>query len=103
MLVPLALLLEDHPQIATPQAFLALIYVAAFPTALAAVVRVRVITTAGSLFMSLTSYMVPVWAVLFGITLMGEDVPPQLFGALALILFGIGISQSRVWLRRRTG
>jgi drug/metabolite transporter (DMT)-like permease len=74
---------------------LALIYVAVFPTALAAIIRVRVITTAGSLFMSITSYMVPVWAVIFGITLMGETLPPQLFWALALILAGIGLSQWR--------
>ena len=45
--------------------------------------------------MSLTSYMVPVWAVIFGIALMGEALPPQLFWALAIILAGIALSQSR--------
>jgi len=56
---------------------------------------VRVITTAGSLFMSLTSYQVPIWSVLFGVLLLGEALPPQLFIALALILLGIAVSQSR--------
>lgn len=105
VLVPLAVLLEGAPQIDTLTAAWALLYVAIFPTGLAAIIRVRVITTAGSMFMSLTSYMVPVWAVLFGVTLMGEDLPPQLFWALGIILCGIGISQSRAiaqQLRART-
>lgn len=100
VLVPIAFLLEGPPQITEPRALWALLYVAALPTGLAAVLRVRIITTAGSLFMSLVSYMVPVWAVLFGVTLMGEDLPPQLFWALGIILFGIGISQSRALLQQ---
>jgi drug/metabolite transporter (DMT)-like permease len=62
---------------------------------LAAVIRLRVISTAGSMFMSLTSYMVPAWAALFGVFLMGETLTPNLIYALALILGGIAISQSR--------
>lgn len=100
ILVPLAFALEGPPQITQPQAFWALLYVAALPTGLAAVLRVRIITTAGSQFMSLVSYMIPVWAVLFGVTIMGEDLPPQLFWALGIILFGIGISQSRALLQQ---
>jgi drug/metabolite transporter (DMT)-like permease len=47
------------------------------------------------MFMSLTSYMVPAWAALFGVFLMGETLTPNLIYALALILGGIAISQSR--------
>ncbi len=100
VLVPLAFMLEGPPSLDQPIAGWALLYVALFPTGIAAIIRVRVITTAGSLFMSLTSYMVPVWAVLFGATIMGEDLPPQLLWALALILCGIGISQSRALLQQ---
>ena len=96
LLVPVAFLREGVP---VPRGgagpLLALAYVAVFPTAIAAWIRVRVITTAGSLFMSMTSYMVPVWSVIFGITLMNEDLPPQLFAALGLILAGILLSQWR--------
>ena len=94
-LVILALAIEGWPQDLRLPPTLALLYVAILPTALASFIRVRVITTAGSLFMSLTSYMVPVWAVIFGVALMGEDLPPQIFAALALILGGIALSQSR--------
>ncbi|ABD54153.1 DMT family transporter [Jannaschia sp. CCS1] len=100
VLVPLAWIIDGPPQVTQSSAAWALIYTAIFPTGLAAIMRVRVITTAGSLFMSFTSYMVPVWAVLFGVTLMGEALPPQLFWALGLILLGIGISQSRALLQQ---
>lgn len=100
VLVPLAWILDGPPQITETSAGWALLYTALFPTGLAAIMRVRVITTAGSLFMSLTSYMVPIWAVLFGVTLMGETLPSQLFWALGLILAGIGISQSRALLQQ---
>lgn len=104
-MVPIAWIIDGPPVLTQASAGWALLYTALFPTGLAAILRVRVITTAGSLFMSFTSYMVPIWAVLFGVTLMGETLPPQLFGALGLILLGIGISQSRAMfqqLRPRT-
>ncbi len=100
ILLPLAYALEGAPVLTRPSALWALIYVALFPTGVAAIIRVLVITTAGSLFMSLTSYMVPLWAVVFGVTIMGEDLPPQLFWALGIILAGIGISQSRALLQQ---
>ncbi|MEX3016210.1 DMT family transporter [Gymnodinialimonas hymeniacidonis] len=94
-LVPLAYAFEGVPELTRAAALWALFYVALLPTGIAAIIRVRVITTAGSLFMSLTSYMVPLWAVIFGVTIMGEALPAQLFWALGIILAGIGISQSR--------
>ncbi|MEM9476467.1 MAG: DMT family transporter [Pseudomonadota bacterium] len=105
ILLPIALSVEGLPNHPPLSATLALIYLALFPTGLAALLRIRVIRTAGSVFMSLVSYMVPVWAVVFGLFLLGEDLPPQVFTALALILAGIGLSQwrsLRAGLLRRT-
>ncbi|WP_227285021.1 DMT family transporter [Boseongicola sp. H5] len=101
VIVPIALLVEGIPREFPLWPTSALIYVALLPTGLAAIIRVRVITTAGSIFMSLVSYMVPVWAVIFGITLMGEALPPTLFWALGLILAGILLSQWRSLFGRR--
>jgi drug/metabolite transporter (DMT)-like permease len=95
ILIPIAAITEGWPDSFPTKPTAALFYAAMFPTALAAVIRVRVITTAGSLFMSLTSYQVPVWSVILGMSFMGETLPPQLFIALAIILAGIGLSQSR--------
>lgn len=98
ILTPIALVFEGMPMRYPTTPTLALIYAALLPTALAAVIRVWVITSAGSLFMSLTSYQVPVWSVVLGVSLMDEALPPQLFLALAIILAGIGLSQSRALL-----
>jgi drug/metabolite transporter (DMT)-like permease len=95
ILVPLALLIEGIPQAWPFRPTTALLYAALFPTALAAVIRVHVIRTAGSLFMSIAGYLVPVWAVIFGIAFLNEDLPGRLFLSLTLILLGIAISQSR--------
>jgi len=95
IVVPFAILTEELPSSFELRPSLALLYAALLPTALGAIIRVRVITTAGSLFMNITSYMVPIWSVIFGIALLGEALPKQLFIALGLILLGIFISQSR--------
>ena len=93
ILVPIALLTEGMPEIRPGGPGLALIWVALGPTALAALVQVRIIQTAGALFMSQVSYMVPVWSVIFGILILGETLPKQLFIALGLIFTGIAFSQ----------
>jgi len=100
VLIPIALIKDGVPTVWPAKPLQALLYAAIFPTALAAVIRVRVITTAGSLFMSTTSYMVPVWSVIFGVVLLSEDLSNSLYAGLGLILIGIAISQSRAWLGR---
>ena len=56
---------------------------------------VFVVQSAGPSFMSLVNYQVPVWAVLLGLLFLGEALPTQFVGALALILAGVGLSQIR--------
>lgn len=93
-LLPVAYIVEGIPSGFGLGPLSAVGYAAIFPTALAAYWRVRVITSAGSLFMSLVSYIVPVFAVLFGVILLGEEPGPELYVALAFILSGIAVSQS---------
>lgn len=95
VLVPTALVIDGIPQSLPLEPLQALVYAALFPTALAAVLRVRIITTAGSLFMSMVSYMVPVWSVILGVALRAEELAASLYLGLAIILAGILVSQSR--------
>lgn len=95
ILVPLALIFEGWPQISMTRATTAMLYIGVMPTAVAFFLRVHIIRNAGSIFMSLVSYIVPIWAVIFGIVLLGEELPRSLFAGLALILFGIGLSEWR--------
>jgi drug/metabolite transporter (DMT)-like permease len=49
--------------------------------------------------MASVNYQVPVWSMIFGATLLGEELPGRFFVALALIAAGLLVSQSA---RRRT-
>ena len=100
ILVPAALISEGPPVLPDASASGALLWVALGPTALAAFLSVRIIQNVGSLFLSQVSYMVPLWSVIFGVTLLNENLRPELFIALALILSGIALGQWSA-LRRR--
>jgi drug/metabolite transporter (DMT)-like permease len=45
--------------------------------------------------MTLTSYQVPVWSVIFGALILQETIPTRFFAALALILAGLWLSQRK--------
>ncbi|PIB24517.1 hypothetical protein BFP76_04770 [Amylibacter kogurei] len=93
MLLPVALYVEGWPDMPSTSALLGTIYLGIFPTALATLMLVFVINTAGPSFLSLVNYQVPMWAVLFGVLLLGEALPSQFIAALGLILIGLLISQ----------
>ncbi len=78
-----------------------MLYLGVFPTALATVMLVYVVQSAGPSFMSLVNYQVPVWAVILGLIVFGEELPSQFLGALVLILAGLALSQ--FGRRRRAG
>lgn len=63
------------------------------PTAGANLLRILVIRSAGPVFMSLTNYLVPLFAVLFGASFLGDALPASLVAAMGFILCGVGLSQ----------
>ncbi|WPY95945.1 DMT family transporter [Limimaricola variabilis] len=95
ILLPMMLLTEGLPGWDSPATGAALIFLGLLPTALAALIRVTVIRSAGSVFMTLVNYQVPVWSMAIGALALGEALPWRFFAALALILTGLGISQGR--------
>lgn len=98
IMIPTALFFEGMPVFHFDKPLLAAGYLGLFPTAVATLMLVHIVRSAGPSFMSLVNYQVPVWAVVFGIFLLNETLPPSFFSALALILGGLAISQYR---RRR--
>ncbi|WP_102222706.1 DMT family transporter [Acidimangrovimonas sediminis] len=99
VIVPVALLTEPAP---APDltSIAAAVYLGLFPTALATLILVRIITSAGPSFLTQVNYQVPVWSVLFGSVLLGEPVPPAFVGALGLILAGLAVARAPAWRRR---
>ncbi|MDT2075172.1 MAG: EamA family transporter [Planktomarina sp.] len=96
VLVPIAWAVDGLPTKPSATGFVAVLYLGLIPTALAFIIKVAVIRSAGPSFLTLTNYQVPVWSVLFGSIFLGESLPATLFVALALILLGIAIIQAGV-------
>lgn len=99
VLLPLTLAMSGVPALPPLRPALAMAYLGLFPTALAALIMVHVIRTAGPTFLTQTNYQVPVWSMIFGTLVLAEPLPPQFLIALALILTGLAVS--RLAMRRR--
>jgi drug/metabolite transporter (DMT)-like permease len=101
MIVPAALLIEGLPDsLPSARATLALVYLGLGPTALATLLLVRVIRGAGPGFLTQVNYHVPVWSVIFGVTILAEPLPPQFLVALGLIMAGLFVGRAKAWRRR---
>jgi threonine/homoserine efflux transporter RhtA len=71
----------------------ALITLTLVQTVIATVVFLRLVVIAGPSFVSFINYLIPVWAVLMGVTFLGERPGLGALVALVLILSGIGMSE----------
>ncbi len=103
LLIPAMLVFEGLPGWAGMRPGLAILFLGFLPTALAALLRVMVIRSAGPVFMTLVNYQLPLWSVLFGALILNEELPLRFFAALALILVGLAVSQWRNPIRLLIG
>ncbi len=65
-----------------------------FPTALASLILFRLISEAGPSFVSLSNYLIPAFALITGVVLLGEHLSMKAMAGFVLILLGIWISQA---------
>ena len=72
-----------------------LVWIGIGPTAVATLVHLKLIGSAGPTFMSLVNYCIPVVALVLGIALLGEGPGASAYSGLLLILAGIALSQLR--------
>jgi len=77
----------------SPSIIAVLVWVGAVSTGLAMILRVSVISTAGSVFMSIAGYFVPITALAVGAIFGGEVVSVTDAIACALILCGVAFAQ----------
>jgi drug/metabolite transporter (DMT)-like permease len=95
----MAIVVEGAPGIPTAKVIGIIVVLGLVQTALANLLRIMVVRSAGPTFMSLTNYQVPIWSVILGILVLGEAATPALFVAMALILIGVAISQHGAFKR----
>ena len=88
-----AVIVEGAPQMPDVTTLGYLVILGLFPTALANLLLVFVVRSAGPVFMSLVNYQVPVWSIVLGALVLSEPLPPSMIYALILILCGMAISQ----------
>ena len=104
LVLPLAMAAHGLPPNPGTEGLLILALLGLVPTAGANLLRILTIRSAGPVFMSLTNYLVPLFAVFFGAAFLAEPLPASLLGAMALILCGVGLSQydalRRLFFRR---
>ncbi len=93
LLIPIMLLTEGLPTWQGTRPSLALIVLGLVPTAFATLLRVSITRSAGSVFLTLVNYQVPVWSMVFGAWILSEALPLRFYIALAMILTGLAISQ----------
>lgn len=92
-LLPAMFWFEGIPVLTDARSSAAIVFLGVVPTAIAALLRVLTIRSAGAVFMTLVNYQVPLWSVIFGVLILNEVLPLRFFAALGLILIGLGISQ----------
>ncbi|WP_282168552.1 DMT family transporter [Ruegeria atlantica] len=93
ILMPIMFVTEGVPTWEGTRPSIAIIVLGLVPTAFATLLRVSVIRSAGSVFMTLVNYQVPIWSMVFGAWVLSEALPVRFFVALAMILTGLAISQ----------
>ena len=93
IIIPLTLYKDGIPEIIEPKSFLPLIYLGIIPTGLATLLLVYLIKSVGPTFLSLVNYLVPIWAIIFGVFLNSEGLKSSFILALTLIFLGMIVSQ----------
>ena len=73
--------------------FAAVLGLGLFPTAIATLLVYRLMARTGPSFVSYSNYLVPIFAVLLGAALLGEELGWNILVALILVLSGIAISR----------
>ena len=65
-----------------------------FCTAIATIIYFQILQSSGATFISMMNYLIPVWAILFGVIFFNENTVWNYFIGLLIIIFGIQLSQN---------
>jgi drug/metabolite transporter (DMT)-like permease len=110
LILPLALVIDRPWSLppAGPSTWGALIALALLSTALAYVIYFRILAAAGATNLVLVTFLIPVSALVLGITILGERLAPGHLAGMALIALGLAAIDGRPFarlarLRRRAG
>ena len=75
-----------------------IILLGVFCTAIATILYFQILQTSGASFLSIMNYLIPAWAIIFGVIFFNEKILWNYFFGLFIIILGIKISQKDVEL-----
>ena len=90
-----AITIEGPPPNISTETLLILILLGLLPTAMANFIRIVLIREAGPVFLSITNYVVPLWAAMVGALVLKEVLPIKFYLAATVTMLGIYISQRK--------
>ena len=70
-----------------------LVLLGVFCTAIATIIYFQILHTSGASFISIMNYLIPIWAILFGVIFFQEEIFINYIVGLILVILGINISQ----------
>lgn len=99
LLIPVMLLIDRPWSLPTPGAhtIAAMIGVATLSTALAYVLYFRLLATAGATNLLLVTFLIPVGAILLGVSFLNETLLPRHIAGMAMIGVGLAAIDGRPW------
>ena len=102
-MIPLALYFERPFSLSWPslQAVGSLVALAVIGTAMAFVVYYKIIEVAGATYLSMVTYILPVFGVLLGVLILNEQLTWNAYVGCGLILSGVMVVNGRLPLLRR--
>ena len=74
---------------------MAMVVLGVFCTAIATIIYFQILQSSGATFISIMNYLIPVWAILFGVIFFNEDVSWNYLIGLIIVILGIQISQTK--------
>lgn len=77
-----------------PEAWAAIAFLGLAPTALAMVIYMWLLIRRGPVFTSMVTYLSPLWAMVIGVAVLGEQPGFEAFAALCLVLAGVFVANS---------
>ncbi len=103
LMIPLALVTDRLWTLPVPsgRTWLALLGLALLSTAVAYVIYFRLLATAGATNLLLVTFLIPVSALLLGITILGERLHPRHWAGMVLIGLGLAAIDGRLVRRLR--
>jgi len=107
VLIPIMLVFERPWALAMPSGgtIAAVVALALLATALGYLLYFRILATAGATNLLLVTFLIPVTAIVLGVTLLDESLAPRHLAGMALIAVGLAAIDGRLMpaLRRRAG